>query len=265
MGRQSTRAGAADGERQSPLASTAGRVARTAVLVAALPMLSLVVGCADAAARPDRLTAGAAAADPSVSTVPTSSAATPSASTPSTPTSSAADPSASTAPTSSVVERSASMAPTPRDSDAGLAGSAMRLEDLGRADELLGIVSVDSAHSRLVVHRVTGASSPLYPRAVNGFPVVFADAVLTRRQTDETMQVLYYDNRAYFAAHHVHVQAVESDGAGPVTVHLEQVSASGAALVGRVAPYGPRSVNVAGPIVIRAAGGSVTKPGGSQR
>ncbi len=157
------------------------------------------------------------------------------------------------------------MAPTPRDSDAGLAGSAMRLEDLGRADELLGIVSVDSAHSRLVVHRVTGASSPLYPRAVNGFPVVFADAVLTRRQTDETMQVLYYDNRAYFAAHHVHVQAVESDGAGPVTVHLEQVSASGAALVGRVAPYGPRSVNVAGPIVIRAAGGSVTKPGGSQR
>jgi len=234
---QTRRAGAAYGERQSPPVLTAGRVARTALLVAALPLLSLVGGCADVAARPVRLMAGAPAADPSASPASTYSAAAPSAST----------------------------APTPNDYDAGLLGAANRLQDLGQADELLGIVSIDSAHNRLVVHRVPGASSPLYPRALDGFPVVFADALLTRRQTDETMQVLYYDRRAYFAAHHVHVQAVFTGGAGPVTVHLDHVSGPGAALVGRVAPYGPRSVAVAGPIGIQAAGGSVATPGGSQR
>ena len=225
MGRSSRRAGPADGERPSPPTSTRGRVAGAAVLVASLALLILVGGCADAAARPGRSPAS------------TSSAATP----------------------------SASPAPTPRHYDAGLGGAANRLQDLGQADQLLGIVSVDSAHNRLVVHRVGGASSPLYPRTVGGFPVVFADAVLTRRQTDETMQVLYYDRRAYFAAHHVHVQAVESNGAGPVTVHLDHVSGPGAALVRRVAPYGPRSVAIAGPIGIQVAGGSVATPGSSQR
>jgi len=277
-------------------------MARAAVLVAALPLLSLVGGCADAAARPDRLTAGAPAADPSASTASTSAVAAPSASTAPTsavaapsastaptsavaapsastaatsavaapsastaPTSAVAAPSASTAPTSSVADPSASTTPTPGPYDAGLLGAANRLQDLGQADELLGIVSIDSAHNRLVVHRKTGASSPLYPRTVDGFPVVFADALLTHRQTDETMQVLYYDRRTYFAAHHVHVQAVESGGAGPVTVHLDQVSGPAAALVRRVAPYGPRSVAIAGPIVIQVAGGSVATPGGPQR
>jgi len=84
--------------------------------------------------------------------------------------------------------------------------------------------------------RSDSVSSPLYPRTVDGFPVVFADALLARRQTDETMQVLYYDRRAYFAAHHVHVQAVFTGGAGPVTVHLDHVSGPGAALDGMEVP-----------------------------
>lgn len=154
------------------------------------------------------------------------------------------------------------MAPTAVNTPDDLAGAllkgANRLQDIGRSDKLFAAVVIDEPHRALVVHRQTGASSPLYPATERGARVVFASALLTRTQTDRTMTALL-QHRPDLDRQGVQLQAVESDGVGPVVAHVSRPDAAAAALLRRYAPYGPGSVSVRGTLVIRPAAAPARK------
>jgi hypothetical protein len=129
---------------------------------------------------------------------------------------------------------------------------ARALDDAGAKDPAFATVRPGATAGEFVVHRKGGAPDARYAAAgraalgaVDGLAVRFADAPLTRRESDADVDTLWR-LRERFTARGIVVTGVATEWTGPVIVYVADAAdvPAARALAGELAPHGAATVTV---------------------